>query len=95
MSNRGARSPGSDSVGEVTPLSQPAERVQASLFAALLRSEVATMSKSVAKAETEWRARCDAEGYVDPPDRLGVVRERIEEAVRMLDALNTRFPRLR
>ncbi|MDT5413030.1 MAG: hypothetical protein QOG14_5250 [Mycobacterium sp.] len=51
------------------------------------------MRKSVAKAESEWQSRCDAEGYVDPPDRFGVVQERIKEAVRMLDALNTRFPR--
>jgi hypothetical protein len=93
VSNQGARSPGSDSVAEVTPLSQPAERVQAALFAALLRSEVSAMRKSVAKAESEWQSRCDAEGYVDPPDRFGVVQERIKEAVRMLDALNTRFPR--
>ncbi len=95
MTNEGARSPGGDSLAEVTPLSQPAERVQASLFTAILRSEVAAMSKSVAKAETEWRSRCDAEGYVDPPERLVVVKERMKEAARMLDALNTRFPRIR
>jgi hypothetical protein len=95
MSDHGARPPGSDPLAEVTPLSQPAERVQAALFAALLRSEVSAMRKSVAKAESEWQSRCDAEGYVEPPERLGVVQERIQEAVRMLDALNTRFPRLR
>jgi len=95
MTNQRARSPGGDSLAEVTPLSQPAERVQAALFAALLRSEVSTMSRSVAKAETEWRSRCDAGGYVDPPERLVVVQERMKEAARMLDALNTRFPRLK
>jgi hypothetical protein len=95
MGNQGAGSPGGDSLAEVTPLSQPAERVQASLFAALLRSEVSAMSRSVAKAEAEWRSRCDAEGYVDPPERLLLVKERMKEAARMLDALNTRFPRIR
>ena len=95
MSNQSARSPGGDSLAGVTSPSQSAERIQAALFAALLRCEVSTLSKSVAKAESEWRSRCDAEGYVDPPERLGVVRGRIEEAVRMLDALNTRFPRAR
>ena len=74
-----------------TPLTQPAERVQASLFITLLRGEVAAMSKNVAKAEAHWRARCEAAGDVDPPERLVVVQGRIAEAVRMLDALKTRF----
>ena len=53
------------------------------------------MSKNVAKAEARWRTRCAAEGYVDPPERLVVVRRRMEEATRMLEALNARFPRTR
>jgi hypothetical protein len=44
-------------------------------------------------AESEWHRRCESEGYVDPPERLEVVRERITEARRMLTALNARFPR--
>jgi hypothetical protein len=90
----GARATGGDGSIDVTP-SQTAERVQASLFAALLRGEVAAMRKNVAKAEAQWRTRCDAEGYVDPPERLVVVRRRMEEATRMLAALNSRFPRVR
>ena len=39
------------------------------------------------------KRRCESEGYVDPPKRLAVVRERITEARRMLNALNARFPR--
>jgi hypothetical protein len=49
------------------------------------------MSKSVAKAESQWRRRCEVEGDVDPPQRLALVRGRMEEAVKMLDALNARF----
>jgi hypothetical protein len=79
----------------VTPSSQSAERVQASLFAALLRGEIAAMNKNVTKAEADWRRRCAAEGDVDPPERLVIVRQRMEEAVRMLDALNARYPRAR
>jgi hypothetical protein len=72
-------------------LSRPAERVQAALFAAILNNEVNTMTGNVVKAEADWRSRCDTEGYVDPPERLVRVRDRLAEAVRMLDALHTRF----
>jgi hypothetical protein len=68
------------------------ERAQAHLFADILRQEVARMSKSIAKAESRWRHRCEVEGDVDPPERLRLVRGRMEEAVKMLDALNARFP---
>ena len=44
---------------EVTSASQSAERVQASLFAAVLRREIAAMSKNVARAEAEWRRIVD------------------------------------
>ncbi len=50
------------------------------------------MSKSITKAESQWRHRCEVEGDVDPPERLTLVRRRMEEAVKMLDALNARFP---
>jgi hypothetical protein len=68
------------------------ERAQAQLFADILRDEVAQMNKSVTRAESQWRHRCEVEGDVDPPERLTLVRERMEEAVKMLDALNARFP---
>jgi hypothetical protein len=80
---------------DVSPAAQSAEQVQASLFAAVQRREIAAMSKNVARAEADWRRRCDADGQVDQPQRLVVVRRRMEEAVRMLDALNTRFLRVR
>lgn len=51
------------------------------------------MKRKLSNAESEWQRRCESEGYVDPPERLAVVRERITEARRMLAALNARFPR--
>jgi hypothetical protein len=86
-------STGRAAVAEVIPLTQPAERLQAQLFAKMLRREIAAMKQKVTNAESEWQRRCESEGYVDPPERLAVVRERITEARRMLTALNARFPR--
>jgi hypothetical protein len=80
-------------VAEVIPFTQPSERVQAELFAKILRREIAAMKRKLSNAESEWQLRCESEGYVDPPERLAVVRERITEARRMLTALNARFPR--
>ena len=84
---------GSVAVAEVIALTQPSERVQAQLFAELLRCEIAAMKRTVRNAKSEWQRRCESEGYVDPPEHLTVVRERIAEARRMLNALNARFPR--
>jgi hypothetical protein len=70
------------------------ERVQAQLFAKALRRDIDAMKRKVTKAESAWQQRCAAEGYVDPPKRLVVVRERLAEARRMLSALNARFPRV-
>jgi hypothetical protein len=70
------------------------ERDQAQLFAKALRRDIETMKRKVTKAETAWQQRCAVDGYVDPPKRLVVVRERLAEARRMLSALNARFPRL-
>jgi hypothetical protein len=78
---------------EVIPLTRPPEGVQAQLFTKMLRREIAAMTRKVTSAESAWQHRCEAEGYVDPPERLVVVRERIAEAKRMLTALNARFPR--
>ena len=86
-------STGSDAVAEIIPFTQPSEQVQAQLFAKMLRREIAAMKRKLSNAESEWQHRCGAEGYVDPPERLAVVRERITEARRMLTALNARFPR--
>jgi hypothetical protein len=86
-------STGSAAVAKVFPLTRPSERVQAQLFAKMLRREIATMKRKVTNAETAWQRRCESEGYVDPPQRLSVLRERIAEARRMLKALSARFPR--
>ena len=69
----------------------PSERVQAEIFAGILRRQVTEMSEKAAKAETQWRRRCETQGYVDPPERLVIVREGIEEAEKMLKALNARL----
>ena len=84
---------GSVTVAEVIALTQPSERVQAELFAKMLRREIAAMKRNMTNAESEWQRRCESEGYVDPPERLALMRERITEARRMLNALNARFPR--
>ena len=89
--NRGDEaSTGSAAVAKVIPRS---ERVQAQHFAKMLPREIATMNQKATNAESAWQRRCDSEGYVDPPERLAVVQERIAEARRMLNALNARFPR--
>ena len=75
------------------PVSRRSERVQAQLFAKLLRRDIEAMKRKVIKAESAWQKRCESEGYVEPPKRLLVVRERLTEARRMLSALNARFPR--
>jgi hypothetical protein len=77
----------------VIPVSRRSERVQAQLFAKLLRRDIETMKRKVVKAESAWQKRCESEGYVEPPTRLVIVRERLTEARRMLSALNARFPR--
>jgi hypothetical protein len=76
----------------VIPLSRRPERAQARLFTGMLRREIAALKNKVADAESAWRRRCEADGYVDPPQQLVVARERIAEARRMLNALNARFP---
>jgi hypothetical protein len=75
------------------PVSRRSERVQAQLFAKLLRRDIESMKRKVVKAESAWQKRCESEGYVEPPKRLVIVRERLTEARRMLSALNARFPR--
>jgi hypothetical protein len=77
----------------IFPVSRRSERVQAQLFAKLLRRDIETMKRKVTNAESAWEKRCESEGYVEPPKRLVIVRERLTEARRMLSALNARFPR--
>ena len=72
-------------------MTRPCERAQAQLFADILRQEIAQMSRTITKGESQWRQRCEVEGHVDPPERLRLVRGRMQEAVQMLEALNARF----
>jgi hypothetical protein len=51
------------------------------------------MNEKVVAAEVEWHLRCESEGYVDPPKRLVLIRERATDLERMLKALSARFPR--
>ena len=77
----------------VIPLTRRSERVQAQLFAKELRHDIASMTRKIIKAESAWERRCESGGYVDPPKRLVILRDRLSEARRMLAALNARFPR--
>jgi len=77
----------------VIPLTRRSERAQAQLFAKALRNDIASMTRKITKAESAWERRCESGGYVDPPKRLVIVRDRLSEARRMLAALNARFPR--
>jgi hypothetical protein len=81
-----------DVTANVIPLTRRSERAQAQLFARALRHDIASMKRKITKAESAWERRCESEGYVDPPKRLVIVRERLSEACRMLSALNARFP---
>lgn len=53
------------------------------------------MNEKVVAAEAEWHLRCEAEGYVDPPERLVTVQGRIAHIKQMLSALSARFPGIR
>ena len=44
---------------EVIRLTQPSERLQAQLFAKMLRREIAAMKRNVTNAESEWQRRCE------------------------------------
>ena len=77
----------------VIPLTRRSELAQAQLFAKELRHDIASMTRKITKAESAWERRCESGGYVDPPKRLVIVRDRLSEARRMLNALNARFPR--
>jgi hypothetical protein len=72
---------------------QAPDRAQAKRFADILRRELNEVNEKVVAAEVEWHLRCEAEGYTDPPKRLVLIRERVADLERMLNALGARFPR--
>jgi hypothetical protein len=84
--------PDDEVTANVIPLTRRSERAQAQLFARALRHDIASLTRKITKAESAWERRCESEGYVDPPKRLVIVRERLSEMRRMLSALNARFP---
>jgi hypothetical protein len=88
-----ARSSQSHADTGAAALTQPSERAQAKRFAKILRRELSEMSEKLVAAEVEWHLRCESEGYVDPPERLAIVRKRVTEVEGMLNALSARFPR--
>jgi hypothetical protein len=88
-----ATDPDDEVTANVIPLTRRSERAQAQLFARTLRHDIASLKRKITKAESAWERRCECEGYVEPPKRLVIVRERLSEMRRMLSALNTRFPR--
>lgn len=72
---------------------QQSERAQAKRFSTMLRCELTEMSKQLVAAEARWHHRCQTSGYVDPPERIALVRRRVTDLERMLKALGARFPR--
>jgi hypothetical protein len=92
MTARGDHRGGSSHNHDVTEVAA-SERAQAKRFAKILRRELNEMNEKLVAAEVEWHLRCESEGYVDPPGRLILARERVAEVERMLKALSTRFPR--
>jgi hypothetical protein len=96
MTTRGdhpARSSRSHADTGAAALTSTSERAQAKRFAKILRRELSEMSEKLVAAEVEWHLRCESEGYVDPPERLAIVRKRVTEVEGMLNALSARFPR--
>jgi hypothetical protein len=88
-----ATDPEDEVTADVIPLTRRSERAQAQLFARALRRDIASLKRKITTAESAWERRCESEGYVEPPKRLVIVRERLTEMRRMLSALNARFPR--
>ena len=72
---------------------QQSERAQAKRFSTMLRRELTEMSKKLVAAEARWHRRCESSGYVDPPERIALVRRRVTELEGMIKALGIRFPR--
>jgi hypothetical protein len=46
----------------------------------MLRRDIATRTRKLTEADAAWQRRCESDTYVDPPQRLVIVRERIAEA---------------
>lgn len=71
----------------------PADTAQAGIFAGILQSEIAELERIVESAEDSWAQRCERTRREDrtPPHALTVLRSRLDEARRLLHALQVRF----
>ena len=85
-------SPASVSI-DAAAQTQQSERAQAKRFSEMLRREIAELSENLVAAEARWHRRCESGGYVDPPERIALVRRRVTDLEGMLKALGARFPR--
>ena len=72
---------------------QQSERAQAKRFSEMLRRELAELTEKLVAAAARWLRRCESSGYVDPPERIALVRRRVAELEGMISALGIRFPR--
>lgn len=76
--------------GRARPV-EPGEREQARLFAELLSSEIDSMRTAVAVAEAEQPRRKRSRARDDREQRIARMNDRIDEATRILDALESRY----
>lgn len=91
--NRRDRSSRTSANIDAAAQTQQSERAQAKRFSEMLRRELAELTEKLAAAEARWLRRCESGGYVDPPERIALVRRRVTELEGMLKALGARFPR--
>jgi hypothetical protein len=73
---------------------QRSECAQAKRFSEMLRRELDELTEKLVTAEARWLRRCESAGYVDPPERIALVRRRVTDLEAMLKALGARFPRI-
>ena len=91
--NRRGRSSRTSADIDAAAQAQQSERAQAKRFSEMLRRELAELTEKLTAAETRWLCRCESGGYVDPPERIALVRRRVTDLEGMLKALGARFPR--
>jgi hypothetical protein len=73
--------------GRARPMG-PGDLEQAYLFAEILRSEVADLQIRLREAEDYWERRCHRSDHqLDPPRGLIRLREQLDQALNLLEAL--------
>jgi predicted phage gp36 major capsid-like protein len=91
--NRRRRSSRTSASIDAATQTQQSERAQAERFSELLRRELAELTEKLVAAEARWLRRCELGGYIDPPERVALIRRRVTDLEAMLKALGARFPR--